>query len=294
MLLLLFCDPSVAIAESGGSSHRESNAESWLPAVGFLLAVDSQEGVGSASSSARISIEEDGTILTPLVGLEAELMTPSLFSSLGSPRLFVRGGATRAFDVERTIVQEGSVGEITIPVIDPDGDGNPDQRTPIAAVGGQGTLLRTQVQPWGFMAAAGLAFELPFLGDGARMVRIKPSIEYRREQLRVTAFLGGAESIDLSELCPCRSVNLEATSKRTLHAIGPGLEVEMDTGHIRSSSVTIYGAFRAYRVIDGRSINVDRVGEFDDGTPVSLGGRFRRDRWSYRFGVGLRLRWNPS
>jgi hypothetical protein len=245
-------------------------------------------------SSARGEIDGDGTVLTPLIGLDAEILTPSLTSRLGRPRLFIRGGVTRAFDAERIIVKEGAPGAIDIPFLDPDGDGISVQEPPIGSIGGRGTRFETQVQPWGFMAGVGLAFEVASLSDRARRVRIKPSLEYRHERFQASIFLGDAQSIDNGGTCPCRSTNLKVTEKQALHAIGPGLEVEMDLNPLRSTILTIYGAFRAYHVIDGRTLHVRGDGVFDDGTPVSLDGSFERDPWSYRFGVGLRFRWNPS
>ncbi|MEZ4331554.1 MAG: hypothetical protein R3F35_07355 [Myxococcota bacterium] len=258
--------------------------------------MDSQAGDANATSSARPPADGDGLVLTPLVGLEAEVLSPPLLGAegWGTPRLLLRGGVTRSFDSERTLAKEGAPGHIEIPIIDNDRDGNPDQRTPIAAVAGRGTRIRTEVQPWGFMGGLGLAFELPWLADGDRIVRIKPSVEYRMDKLQTTAFLGEAQSVDDSPLCPCRSVDLLIATKQTLHALGPGLEVEMDAARGSLAALTLYGAFRAYRVLDGRSIQTGVDGRFDDGAPVSLESRFRRDPWSFRFAVGVRLRWNPS
>ena len=293
LLLGLLLD--IQAAQAAGRDRGKAETDGvWLTGIGLLLGVDSQVGDARGVSSARGEIDGDGTVLTPLIGLEAEILTPPLASSLGRPRLFIRGGVTRAFDAERIIAKEGAPGAIDIPVIDPDMDGIQDQQPPITAVGGRGTRFETQVQPWGFMAGVGLAFEVAALTNGARRVRVKPSIEYRRERFQASAFLGAVQSIDNSELCPCRSANLEVTGKQTFHGIGPGLEVEMDSNHMRSMIVTIYGAFRAYRVIGGRSLDFGGDGFFDDGTPVSLDGTFKRDPWSYRFGLGLRFRWNPS
>lgn len=293
-LLLVFLLGAPEGHAAGSRRARGEPGTSWTTSLGFLLAVDSQEGDARASSSARGGLAGDGVLLTPLVGLEAEIHTPPLLEKLGRPRLFLRGGVSRAFDVGRTIEKEGSPGPIDIPIIDPDQDGNPDQRTPIAAVGGRGTRFETEVQPWGFMAGLGLAFEIPIAKDPGRTVRLKPSIEYRRERFQASAFVGSAQSIDASELCPCRSANFAITEKQTLHAIGPGLELEMDTGRLRSTIVTLYGAFRAYHVIDGGSLDFSGDGRFDDATPISLEGRFEREPWSFRFGVGLRFRWDPS
>lgn len=289
--LLLDIQAAQAAGRDGGKAETDG---AWLPGIGLLLAVDSQVGDARAVSSARGEIDGDGTLLTPLIGLDAEIQTPTLTSRLGRPRLFIRGGVTRAFDAERIIVKEGAPGAIDIPFIDPDMDGISVQEPPIDSIGGRGTRFETQVQPWGFMAGVGLAFEVPSLSDRARKVRIRPSIEYRRERLQAAIFLGAAQSIDNSETCPCRSTSFKVTEKQTLHAIGPAVEVEMDLNSLRSMIVTIYGAFHAYRVIDGRSLNVGGEGVFDDGTPVSLEGNFERDLWSYRFGLGLRFRWNPS
>ncbi len=160
------------------------------------------------------------------------------------------------------------------------------------AILGRGTRIRTKVQPWGFMAGLGVAFEVPLLED--RVLRIKPSVEYRRERIWAEIFLGEAQSLDGSAQCPCRSISLAAGEKQTLHAVGPGLELEVDSGRVGSVVITTYGAFRAYVAVDGRNVTIRGAGSFDDGTPANVRGRLSRDRWSYRYGVGVRFRWDPS
>jgi hypothetical protein len=143
------------------------------------------------------------------------------------------------------------------------------------------------------MAGVGLAFELPIANDRARLVRLKPSVEYRNETMELNVLLGEAQSIDGGEVCPCRSATVEVGEKQSFHAVGPGLELEMEWDQSESTIMTLYGAFRAYHVVDGRSIEAQADASFDDGSPLSIRGRFERDDWSYRFGVGLRVRWNP-
>ena len=127
-----------------------------------------------------------------------------------------------------------------------------------------------------------------------------------------------------------REINLDASSTRVYHGVGPGLELEMDTGRVGPFVVSIYSGMRAYH-FSGDDLSVkfvaqnDRNDEFtldglDPGPGNNVEGRnenlfrncnvpttpgqetpcestsfsFEKESWAYTGHVGLRFRFSPE
>ncbi|TMA23454.1 MAG: hypothetical protein E6J87_25195, partial [Deltaproteobacteria bacterium] len=121
------------------------------------------------------------TDVAPLVGASLELMTPRLFDALLRPRLFAHGDAALSFGFERNLAHEGTPGPFQAPeprIIDND--------VVEVTVLGQGSRAKAQVRRLVLSGGAGVAFSFDLFG---RRLRIKPSVEYLREEVELIASL---------------------------------------------------------------------------------------------------------
>ena len=276
----LFLSCCVALAGHSEERPRESQ---WLPALSLGSGLITEKLSGSVTSSARPSAADSTRALLPYVSLDGELMTPALTLLPGRPRLFIHGGAGVAFDSDRRLALEGNPGPLVFPSI--------SGLTPIAAVKGQGSSTRSKLEPLLVTAGAGLSFEFSLWG---RALRLKPSFEYFRQEMKITSLLSSAETLQPNGICPCRSVSLAATDKQVSHGIGPGLELELDAARAGPVALTLFVSTQAYRLLNGRTLHAHREGTWTTGQPASVTGEARLAPWVYRAGVGLRLRWAPE
>jgi len=262
------------------------DTERWVPAFGVYNAIGLHKIEGLVDSTAQGPI--DGEDLDTHIRMEGqlELMTPALFSSLGEPRLFVRGGAGRAWDSRRDVAKTGDPGRAVIPFV----PGNIPP--PLEAVTGQGSATRTQWKPYFYTLSAGLAWSFPL---GERTLRLKPSAEYRYTAIEIEGVITEVLSSDGSGNCPCSIGQVSTKEQKDLHLLGGGLEIEVDTARAGPVLVSLFGSGQAYRTLSGRKLRTSRSGLFDDGmSPIDVSSRVLLDEWSFSLGVGVRLRWVPE
>ena len=221
-------------------------------------------------------------------GGELEITSPSVFDGIGEPRFFARSALEMNLSADTIPTAEGGIGEIRLPL---DASGNPPNAFNASSVLGQGSEGLYKVDRLQIRAGAGVAFSFVFLD---RPIRIKPSIEY----LRRTAVMRGAVNrvIQLpgtppliTSLDDTRIEMVRTSAKRRFHAIGPGLELEMETGRAGPFVVSAFAGFRAYRFLGTRKEQLN--GETSAAEPVTFD--FELDQWLYRADTGLRFRWQP-
>lgn len=274
-----------ALAEPEDPMDGPRGAARWLPALGIASVLNLQSIEGLAESPQRARADDEH--LKVFAGMEGhlELASPVLFSGFGSPRLFVRGGAGRQWDSVH-LTAEGKPGQPRVNLL-PNGN-----QPPVPGVSGQGTGVRTEFSPYFYTASAGLVFTLPF---AERDLRLKPSIEYRRGAVEIEALVSDAVSIAGDPNCPCLLGLLGRKDQQDHDMLGAGLELEVDTQRAGSVMLSLFISTQAYRVLTGRKLKVAASGFYDDGTtPLDLRARTFLDEWSFRAGVGLRLRWLPE
>ena len=260
----------------------------------------------------------------PHVGASLELAAPVLsagpLETLAAVP-FIHGDVALTFDVDHTVATTGDPTQPRVPVL--------ATNTPpsLETVGGQGSRVSGEVEPWVFSAGAGLAFEFPLLG---RAIRIKPSVEYRYDKVTVNAFVsaaaGGASFFGVnpvtgeatSALCPCLTSQTQGSKTESFHSLGPGLEIEMDAARAGPVMLTLFLSGGYYHVLGNREIEVDGAGPWNyhslfggtvsrytqDGSPndfgyledpvLSTSATYERDKFIYRANVGLRFRWLPE
>ena len=79
------------------------------------------------------------------------------------------------------------------------------------------------------------------------------------------------------------------SDEQTYHAIGAGLEIEIDGARLGPFLVTPFIAGRAYRFIGNLDVSLSDTNEFGE----SVQFEFERDQWQWAGRFGVRLRWAP-
>ena len=311
--------PRVAAAEEDaappGRSAREG-ADRWVPSLAPTFGASFQHWEGALESeicrgctfpnpmsqSLRAAASGDDRDVTPFFGGNLELMTPEL-PLPARPRLFVGGEILATFGVDRTIAREGDPGTIGSPF--PAGTTlqpfNED-----TALGQGSETIATLGSPF-YGAYTGVAF--PFQVYGRRL-RIKPAFAWMRYTVDVEGLVVDAECLDRTtaptNLCNTisatqqgvlREIRLEGSDTGTFNGIGPGLDIEMDTGVLGPLGTSIFLGGRAYRVLGDRKVEFDSTESFPNQGPGLSADEtrgqwsFEADPWMYRVFVGLRVQW---
>jgi hypothetical protein len=234
----------------------------------------------------RCPTNGDDLMVAPFVGGSIELMTPGLTSLPGRPRLFVHGDAAASFAFTRDVAKEGIPGEFEAPT-SPTGESFQIEES---AILGQGSRLSAEVKPLLLSAGAGVAFTLD---AWERRLRIKPSVEYLREEIEVTGVMHRAVAkipSPQNDLEDFDLIALSGSKKQSFHGIGPGLEIEADVAGAGPFMLTVYLAGQAYAFLGDLEMEFSDTNEFGETATWS----FEKNRWGGRVGVGLRFRWVPK
>jgi hypothetical protein len=253
----------------------------------------------------RCSASSDDLQVTPFVGGSLEIMTPAPFDLPGHPRLFAHGDAAALFPFDRDFAKEG------LP------DAFEPQRSELGpilvtenSVMGQGSQTSAKLEPWLLSAGLGVAFTFEV---GERRLRLKPSVEWVREEIEVEGVVQRAvqtaPSPPLDTVFPqgFRFISLDASDKKTYNGIGPGLELEMDTVRTGPLMMTVYLAGQAYSFLGDLEVELSdsEIPPCTSATlcsssfpnpppPETATWSFEKERWAFRGGVGLRFRWLPE
>ena len=244
----------------------------------------------SCADSVRPPASGNDVMVAPFVGGTLELMAPSWTPLPGRPRLFVHGDLSAVFAFDRDIAKEGSPGKMV----------NPEQAEfPEVAVLGQGSKASAEVQPLVASAGAGIAFSLDVW---QRRLRIKPSVEWFREEVRFSGSVDRAVLTNPGVKSPTLStwqfITMRGGRSRTFTGTGPGLELEVDTLRAGPFMATLFASAQAYRILGNRKVKFKS--SFQTTAP-ELGGQvvnadwsFEKEAWTFRGGLGLRFRWVPE
>src|SRR5262249_10751219 len=270
-------------------------------------------------------------VVTPYVGYNFELLTPALRIPL-RPRFFVTGEALPEFGDERKLANDQNPSRIRGPELNtvlaveedihhftagPPGQAGPRQ-TPFDqndAVG-QGMRTVTQMDPFMFGVKAGASFSFEYRG---RQFRIKPSIGWLH--YRITA---RGTMVDPSCVPPQRCTNvynfndngtpldpsddfvqlaapgflresiIPATERGVFDGVGPGIDLEMDTGRFGPIGSALLMGLQAYYLPGDRDIFFGNYASFNDqlGNDTEIAAfRVRVAPWIYRIGLGIRFQW---
>jgi hypothetical protein len=310
--------PIASLATDGGElgePTKQAGEDRWVPSLAITSGVTIQKQEGFADSvlfedmspnpiSLRGFVNGDDLAVSPFVGGALELMTPALPIPT-RPRLFVSGEILPTFASDRDLAVEGNTGCISGP--EPDA---PCARDPGGLSGvdfdensanGQGTSTIAQVDTLVYGASLGVAFPVQV---GKRPLRIKPSFGWINYKVEVDGLVVDAACGDPGSVPPSLSCNdflremiLAANDSQRFNGIGPGLDVEMDTGRYGPLGVSLFMGARAYAILGDRTISFSTEETFVDqlGTDRAVAQfEVEVDPWIYRAHVGIRFHWLGS
>ena len=327
---------SVAAEEEGDpSAHsRQEGGDRWVPSLALTTGFTIQNWDGAVVSECTgcilddeglpvespLRVPDDGRDLavTPFFGASFELMTPELPIPT-APRLFIGGDVVAAFGFERAVALVGDPGAVVCPLSEK--ACGITAYTEDAALG-QGSETVATLDGVIYGAYAGIAFPFELYG---RAFRLKPSFAWIRTGVDVEGLVADAECLESQSLRPpfsvttqcntttgvlaaegsLREIRLQAGGSGRFDGIGPGLDIEMDTGRFGPLGTSLFLGGRVYRILGNRKIEFSASQSFeqtflDDGVtpadglgPATADARFsfEMDKWSYRVGIGLRFHW---
>lgn len=259
------------------------------------------------STPLRPTSSANDLAIAAFVGGNLELMAPALPIPT-RPRPFLSGEIIPTFAAKRDLAGEG----------DPDCVRGPEPGDPCAsaedplnprdtafgedAANGQGSVVSSSYETLTFGANLGVAFPAQV---GTRRLRIKPSFSWLSYDAKVSGKVVDAECEPVSRCTPVlnqgpgllRETNLTGSENHRFHAIGPGLDVEMDTGRFGPLGTSIFIGGRAYRTLGDLDVEATSSQVYgDDGLPlanqaVSASWDVDFNPWIFRAGVGLRVTW---
>jgi hypothetical protein len=260
------------IASPAAAQEPAQDFARWVPSLWLGMGVLAQRGYGEV-------------MLVPLVGLGAELMTPSLAEPAGRPRIFISGGVRFAPKVERSLAREGNPGSMLIP--DPVPDAYDAQ-----FIANQGSDVSAYIEPWVWRAGLGVAFTVPVR---ERRLQIKPSVEYYQERVKIEGTVTNAT--DKPEPIPptrrpdevFELTELGASTTETFRGLGPRLALELDAAQSGPVGVSVFVEVAAYWLLGERDVSFGAT----DGTQSAVFG-FEKSPVAFDAGLGIRFSWRPT
>jgi len=307
----------------GSASAEQMGEDRWVPSSALIsgFTIHGERGkvttINSAGKPIRPPTDGRDVGVSPFVGADLELMTPGLPIPL-RPRLFLSGEIAATFAKGRDLATEGSATGVEGPVLPPPPPGQtlPGTGYPEQGFRGQGSRASSEMQALSYGAGFGVA--IPFEWKD-RQLRVKTSLEWTSFELHYDGVvMRGQCLVDPNDpnRTQCvryqpppprpvvdgytRIIELSAEGSQRYQALGPGLELELDTGRVGRLAHSLYLSARAYRVlgdITRRSITISDSKSFTDylnpnpANPdvVRADWSYKIDPWMYRVVLGFRF-----
>jgi hypothetical protein len=224
-----------------------------------------------------------------------------------SPRFFASGEILPSFGSTRTLAVQGDPGCIRGPEVGapcavdevPGVRTNPFGET---LANGQGSQVTSEVGLLVYGATLGAAFPFELAG---RHLRFKPSASFIRYEVEAEGFVSDATCSPpnvCTDVYPpgqvadgfLREVSLRGSGSKWFNGIGPGFDLEVDTGRFGPIGTALFLGARAYAVLGERTISFSASQAYDDviGDDVATADyEVTVDPWLYRAHVGIRFQW---
>jgi hypothetical protein len=300
-------DVDASVRSSDVSYTQLQRTRVFDPSIPPFGAFVEQQTFVDFTNPVRPSVDDDDRLVTPSMSGTLELMTPGIQALPGRPRFFVHGDAGALFGVEHHVARERAPEKLPpLTTDDPPFLRQPENFIE-EAVAGIGSETTAEVQPLLVTAGGGVAFTLDLWG---RRFRIKPSVEYMREEIDFTGSVIRAVLIDtgISGFPPLITrqdaifipVQLRGSTSEVFQGVGPGLELEMDTRRVGPFVISLFASASAYKILGDTEVAFSEqqtlvYPQLEGGSEdVSADWDFEKDPWSYRGNIGIRFRLLPE
>jgi hypothetical protein len=340
-IALLQMLPSVGAA---GEREAPPGSARWVPSIAVTSGVFFQGESGahasylldatgdpSTASPLRRAQSRSDRVVSPYVGGNVELMTPSL-RMFAFPRLFVSAEVLPSFSSERVLALDGEPTRIrgpevnTVLAVEEDSRHYQTQGTGAFSprqqgfeendANGQGMKTIAQIDQIAFGAKVGAAFAFELRG---RQLRLKPSLGWLHYKVNVKGRM--VDPSCLPSIDPLGQPTTNCTNVYTpdgtggyaiatpgfvresilighdsgvFDGIGPGFDLEMDTTRVGPMGVSIFAGIHAYYIMGDRDIVFATSRAYSDplGNAVNAAvWRTTVQPWMYRAGLGVRFQW---
>jgi hypothetical protein len=330
-LQLPFAENAIAADDDPDAFVEQSSEDRWIPSLAIVSGVVWSDQKASSDTflfqgmsdptppcaaidprpecrdlmASPASVDGDDRAVVPFVGATIELMSPAL-PIPSRPRVFVSAEMLAAFASDRDIALQGNTGCIRGPAADAPcaADHDPTDR-PFGqeSLVGVGTRTTAKIGNYMFGVNLGMAFPVQL---GERQLRIKPSVGWFNYEVKAKGkFVQGF--CDPENQCVdflsqqgvrtegfLRDFTYSGTDKKRFNGIGPGLDIEVDTGRSGPIGSAIFIGGRAYRILGDRKISFSGRQTADDvfGADTSVTDfEVKVDPWMFRAHVGVRFQW---
>jgi len=277
-------------------SDASDDFDRWIPSVGLTVGFATQVHEGTVDSSEqifafgqpfdvplddRVFADDQKNSTTIQVGGTVELQTPQLLPFKWSPRIFIGGEVLNVSSQNRPIAREGNPSSLEQTAPTP---------FPAVAILGQGSTTISDTDNVSYGASLGVAVPIQ-IGDWR--ISIKPSARYLNQKISFRGIvLDAARTGPLGAQPPTREVVITASDSVDVHAVGPGLEIEIDAARVGPLAGSVFFSGGAYRVLSERRVAFSRSvrDNLDSG---NFRGDFTAeiDPWIYRADLGFRIKW---
>ena len=297
LVIAVFVHPATAEADSSSAHDR------WTPSLAVTMGFTSQRHVGSVVSMRQILFfppatgiirdpDADQKYLNAInVGGQLEIQTPALPIPVLRPSIFFGGEVQHVSSQRRSIARKG---DPQPKLTGPDGFGPFSERELL----GRGSALTSDLDNLQYGAHVGLSFPIQ-LGDWR--LSIKPSARYLKQEVVFDGIVsqgtrGFNADVFVPRNIPTNVILLQDSESLDIHAVGPGLEIEIATGGVRSLAASVYISGGAYRVLSDERVDMNATGSDSDGTAFIYDADWTAeiDPWIYRANIGMRFRWTGS
>ena len=251
--------------------------------------------------------------IAAFVGADAELMAPALPIPT-RPRYFLGAEILPTFASDRNLAGEGDPTCVKGPepndVCATEEILGPPRAHPYGQndANGQGSVVTTSYDTLSYGASIGVAFPVD---AGERHLRIKPSFGWLSYEVEVSGRVVDATCNPTNQCTPVqplipgnppspgvfRETILSAHDTQRFNAIGPGVDVEVDTGRYGPLGTSLFLGGHAYYTLGDREVAITDTQVYpNDGLPLAgqaVSARWDAEfkPWIFRIGVGLRVQW---
>lgn len=289
-LWFLAAGPAVA---ADPSSDARDDFDRWIPSLALSIGFMTQDHEGTVNPTQIINgvnfpfpgrefAEGENNFTTTQVGGSVELQTPQLLSYRWSPRIFIGGEILNVSAQSRPLAREGNPSTL--------GDDGGDADFPSDAILGQGSSTSSDADTVLYGASLGISIPVQ-IGDWR--ISIKPSARYLNQELLFQGVVLNAERSGLlGNRPPTNTIEIRGNDSLDVHAVGPGLEIEIDAARVGSIAASVFISGGAYNVLSDRKVAFSQRARDSLDTRTFQGDWTAEiDPWIYRANLGFRVKW---
>jgi hypothetical protein len=283
----MYCWMLTVASSALASEIGDDPLHRWLPTFGLTFGLHYQEFDTSGRSDLGYSASETRTVLAPIFAFHGGLSTPAIASRFGAPRLYSRLAVQVPISDDYPLLRSTR----SFAPLDPQTPAFCPLGGPLNKASCDQTIDATLTLRGNWAAGLGLEFLLPvehlpyrlragidYLGQNVELV----GLTRRDDRTSGTAPGTSGTIVESFEIAG-------ASTSRTLHSLGPRMEIEVEVARIRSVSLNLLLEVASYWIVNPETIEYGVSNS--NGTSVF---EVRPRSFIVQGGAGLRVVWMGS